>query len=184
MIKINLLPPEIQKKAKRKRLIRLIGLSGLLIVLIIFAIYSQKFLYCQKLTHQLKTIELELKKIEPIVKEIEQRQKEKELLTKKYQVMKDLMRNSLLYPRFLEELVIILPDNVWFTNLTTKSTPDLSGLEVNLDASALDNYATADFLTVLEKRGSFSNIELGTIQKGGSEKEPLFSFRLTFRYQP
>ncbi len=184
MIKINLLPPEIQKRGRRKHLIRLIGLSGLLVVFTVFAIYSQKFLHYQRLTRELKTIELELKKIEPVVKEIEQRQKEKELLTKKYQVIKDLMRNSLLYPRFLEELVTILPDNVWFANLTTKSTPDLSGLEVNLDASALDNYATADFLTALEKRRNFSNIELGPMQKSGSEKEPVFSFRLTFRYRP
>lgn len=183
MIKINLLPPEIRKKAEKKRIIALAGLGVLVVVLIIFGVYGGKVLHYRKLTRELKGIENELRRLDPVLKEIEQKQREKEVLVKKYQVMKDLMRNTLIYPQFFEELVNLLPDNVWFSNLTTKSSPESPILEVNLDASALDNYAIADFLVNLEKKGYFTDIELGAIQKTGEEKEAVLNFRLTFRYQ-
>jgi len=184
MIKINLLPPEVKKKAEKKRLITSLGVSVGLLVLIIFGIYGQKVLHCRSLEKEIKMMEMELKKLAPILMEIEQKQQEKDLLMKKRQVMKDLMQNTFLYPQFLEELVSILPNNVWFSNLATKPNPEGTGLEVNLDASALDNYAIADFLTILEKREYYSNIELGPITKTGSENEAILNFRLNFRYQP
>lgn len=183
MIKINLLPPEIRKKAEKKRMVALAGLGVLVFVLIIFGVYGQKVLRYRKLARELKRIENELRRLDPVLKEIEQKQREKEVLVKKYQVMKDLMRNTLIYPQFFEELVNLLPDNVWFSNLTTKSSPESPILEVNLDASALDNYAIADFLVNLEKKGCFTDIELGAIQKTGEEREAVLNFRLTFRYQ-
>jgi len=183
MIKINLLPPEVKKKAEKKRLIALGGLGIGLLVVIIFGVYGQKVLYYRNLEKEIKINETELKRLEPILKEIENKQKEKDLLVKKRQVTKDLMRNTLLYPQFLEELVNILPGNIWFSNLTTRPAPEGTGLEVSLDASALDNYAIADFISVLEKREYYSNIELGPISKSGSENEPILNFRLKFNYQ-
>ncbi len=180
MIRINLLPAEIRKKREKKRLLVYISAGGVIVIGAFLGISILKFIRYQGLVQQLKTVESELKKLEPILKEIEQRQQEKQLLLKKYQIMKDLMQNCLLYPQFLEEMVNIIPGTVWLSNLTTKSAGNI--LEVNLDASALDNYAIADFLIALEKKGYFSNIELGTIQKGGT-KGSAFSFRVSFRYQ-
>ncbi|HCJ66433.1 MAG TPA: hypothetical protein DHV62_03680 [Elusimicrobia bacterium] len=184
MIKINLLPPEAKKKAEKKRIIAFFGLGIGLLFLIIFGIYSQKVIYYRSLEKEIRMLEIELKRLEPILKEIENKQKEKDLLTKKKQVMKDLMQNTLLYPQFLEELVNILPNNIWFSNLTTRPNPERKELEVNLDASALDNYAIADLLATLEKKDIYSNIDLGPISKTGSENQAILNFRLSFRYQP
>lgn len=184
MIKINLLPPEIKKKAERKRLITSLSVGVGLLVIIIFGIYAQRVLHYRSLEQERKYLEGELKKMEPIIKEIEEKQRERDLLNKKRQVMKDLMRNNLLYPQFMEELVNILPQNIWFTNLTTRPNPEGTGLEVTLDASALDNYAIADLINILEKRDYYPNIELGAISKTGSENEAILTFHLSFRYQP
>lgn len=184
MIKINLLPLEAKKKAEKKQLITLIGLGIGLVVLIIFGIYGQKVFYYRSLEKEIKMMEIELKKLEPLLREIENKQKEKDLLVKKKQVMKDLTQNSLLYPQFLEEIVNILPENIWLSHLVTKAGPQGTGLEVNLDASALDNYAIADFLSILEKKEYCSNIDLGPISKTGSENQATLNFRLKFTYQP
>ncbi len=183
MIKINLLPPEARKKAERKRLIAYLVLGIGFLVLVIFVIYGQRVLNYHNLGKEAKILDSELKRIEPILREIENKQKERDLLIRKRQVMKDLMQNTLLYPKFLEKLVTILPDNIWFSNLTTRLDPGTTELSVSIDASALDNYAIADFLNILEKNQYCSNIDLGPISRSGSENESISGFRLSFRYQ-
>ena len=155
-----------------------------LFLLIIAGVARLAFAYTAYVSVQLKTKEVqrELDKYEAIVKQVESLQSTKSALENKKNIIDSLMALRLIYPYFLEDLVSVLPDSVWFRNLDTKL--DSSGnLQVTIDADALNNYAIADFVTALTANSKFSRVELGSITSSGQDKTTVSAFKVTFSHK-
>ena len=127
-------------------------------------------------------MEKELNLLETIVKKVDEIEKSKEALAKKLDVIQSLLGNRAVYPQLLEDLARTVPSRVWLTSLLTKSESDF--LTITIEASAIDNYAIANFITKLSKVKNFSKVELINITtRKGKEEIAIKNFGVTCEYR-
>ena len=183
MIKINLLPREIEKKVTLREKKFLASIAVLIVVAGFFGLYLAKVGQYARLRKQVKKVEKELALLETIVKKVDEIEQSKEALAKKLDVIRSLMGNRLIYPQLLEDLTRMIPSRVWFTSLVTKSGSDFS--TITIEASAIDNYAIADFITRLSEAKNFSKVELKKIisEKRKEGEEVIKKFGITCEYK-
>lgn len=182
MIRINLLSPDLIKKEERNEFIY-IGYAVIAIVVIMGVVqYTTKLSMYRKLDARLTNIQQELGKYEEIVKQVDALQASKQVLEKKKGVIDSLMKGRLLYPRFMEELMEIMPSNVWLKNMNTQTQQD-GTLTVSVDAEALDNYAIADIISAMAVNKNFTNPELVQVNSATAAKTTTSVFRITFSYK-
>jgi type IV pilus assembly protein PilN len=183
MIKINLLPKEIEKKVALREKRFLLSTIVLLVVAGFLGLYLLKVGQYARLRKQLRGIEKELVLLETIIKKVDEIEKSKEALAKKLDVIGSLMGERFIYPQLLEDLARIVPSRVWLTSLMTKSESDF--LTITIEASAIDNYAIADFITKLSETKSFSKVELSKIssRKRKEGEEVIRNFGVTCEYR-
>ncbi len=181
MIKINLLPSESIKKEERKEIFALACVIVVICVGLGGVHYTMKLASYAKLKQRSEKTQQELGKYENIVKQVEALQATKNVLESKKTVINTLMTRRLVYARFMEAIVDMLPGNVWFKSLTTKYD-GIDKLACSLSAEASDNYAIADTITAMAASPAFSGVELGAINSHSGPKQSS-SFTLTFSYQ-
>ena len=182
MIKINLLPKEIEKKVALREKRFLFSMVVLLAVAGFLGLYLLKVGQYARLRKQLGRVEKELALLETVIKQVDEIEKSREALAKKLDVIQSLMGNRLVYPRLLEDLARIVPSRVWLNSLKTKTESDY--LTITIGASAIDNYAIADFITKLSEAKNFSKVELGRItSRKGKEEEVIRNFGVTCEYR-
>ena len=112
--------------------------------------------------------------------QIQQLEANKAALDRKLNVIKDLERIRLLYPKFLTDLNLQLTKNIWLTSVVTSTKAD--GLDLTISAKALDAYSIADQISRMEASGRFKNIEIGPIGTAMQEKQKVLTFTLTCRH--
>jgi len=182
MIKINLLATELIKKEERNELI-ILAYAVLIIAVITGALnYAAKFRSYKKLESRVTQSQRELDKYESILKQVEALHATAAVLETKKSVINTLMQGRLTYLFFMEDILEVLPYNLWFRTVNTQLGSD-GKISVNMDAEALDNYAIADFLSSLAASSDFGNVELGAITTASGGKVPTSSFHLKFDYK-
>src|SRR3989339_1010887 len=181
MIKVTLLPSELIRKEERRE----IFVIACIAVAILFGLgmlrYTMKIAYYRNLQVRIGNTQQELNRYESIVRQVEALQATKAVLETKKNVISSLMAWRVIYPVFMEEILQLLPANIWFASLTTQSQAE-GRMTATLNALALDNYSIADLITSLSSNLNFSNVEVGAITTGG-DKNPSSSFKLDFVYQ-
>ena len=168
MIKINLLPKEVEKKVALREKKFLLSIIVLLVVGGFLGLYFLKVGQYTRLRKKVRRVEKELSLLKTIVKKVDEIEKSKEALAKKLDVIQSLMVNRLIYPQLLEDLARIVSSRVWLNSLTTRSESDF--LTITIEASAIDNYAIADFITKLSEAKHFSKVELSRITSRKSKQ--------------
>ncbi|MFB0527737.1 MAG: PilN domain-containing protein [bacterium] len=182
MIKINLLPKEVEKKVAIREKKFLLSTIVILVVGGFLGLYSLKVGQYTRLKKNVRRVDKELSLLEEIIKKVDEIEKSKEALDKKLDVIQSLMRNRLIYPQLLEDLARIVSSRVWLTSLVTKSESDF--LTITIEASAIDNYAIADFITKLSEANKFSKVELSNITtKKGKKEVVIKNFGVTCKYR-
>ncbi len=187
MVNINLLPKEIIQRQKFKELLSLVIVAVSMVCIILVAIYISQVITLMSLNSQLLNIQREIKNLEPIVKEVEQLKKNKAELEAKKQLIERLLSCGLVYPKFMLDLVKILPEGVWLKNMNTNAIRDattnmMSSLDVKLTCSSYDKFSIADFLSNLENSDKFQNVRLGQISISQQDKYELHNFTVDFKY--
>lgn len=180
MIHINLLPKEMLKREEKKGLTLLIGSGVVLIMLILAGILVMLKTKEARLKNHLSEVTRKLDELQPVLAQIQQLEANKSALDRKLNVIKDLDRIRLLYPKFMTDLNLQLTKNVWLTSVMTTTKTD--GLDLTISAKALDAYAIADQISRMEASGRFKNIEMGPIGTGVQDKQKVLTFTLTCRH--
>ncbi|OGS22616.1 MAG: hypothetical protein A2252_03285 [Elusimicrobia bacterium RIFOXYA2_FULL_39_19] len=182
MIKINLVPQEALEKAAKQRVIILVGLGigifvSLCIVFLFYRIGIEK-----SLTSELNTAQQELNKYKTVVDEVNRLKGITAQLEARKSTIENLMKGRLVYPKFMEEFMSILPPPIWLNSMNTTTSPD--GFFVNISCISYDTLAIADFITNLQSVPKFGNIEISGIATApGSKGIDTFSFTMTFSYK-
>jgi Tfp pilus assembly protein PilN len=182
MIKINLLAPEMIKKEERNELIILAYAVLAAAVLLGAADYTAKISSYNKLQARVSLSERELVKYESILKQVEALQATTNVLATKKNIINGLMQSRLTYLNFMEDMLEMLPYNLWFKSITTSLAAD-GKIAANMEAEALDNYAIADFVSSLSANPSFAGVELGALTTTAGAKATTSTFRLKFDYK-
>lgn len=183
MIKINLIPKEI-RSARTQRQIQSVLLVSLVLVGVLFVgYYLQLLKQSSALTQELADARTQLQVYEAIDAEIRAAQAKEQELNARLSVVKDLLKGTLTYPRFYEDFMERLPNDVWVSNLTT--TTDASyGLAVTVNATSLSAFGIADWLTALQGSERFSGVSMGpiSVSEPADSSPALYTFTLTFQY--
>lgn len=190
MIRINILPPEAVVKEKLPVAVFIAFGFGVAIIIVLCLYVRQWFVY-KSIESELTRVETQLSQLQDVLNRLEQLKRDKQTLEVQFNAINGLVKNRLFYPQFMEELVSQIPSNLWLSQIIIRQAGDM--LEISVDGTAFDTYAIADFIGSLESRTTFSNVELGTIQRstfaGGGPTTPgqaqrvLLDFRLIFKYK-
>lgn len=190
MITINLLPKEIEEYQKFKELTVLIATSLVLIIAVMMMFYFFRVSKLTMLNLELSKIDRRLKELESVVKEVEQLKAIKNKLEARKQLVERLLSNGLIYPKFMSDLLKVLPDGVWLSNMNTTLTitasdgeKKITDIKVKLVCSSYDKISIADFLSNLENSDKFTNVVLGPINISQQDKYELHNFMIDFDYK-
>lgn len=183
MIRINLLPPEVHAAAVRKQMSVLGGILGGLAVLGMLGFWGTRLVRANELEKQLEDANVELRKLQDIVDRVNQLEQTRNQLQARRDVIRQLVKGQLVYPKFFEDFMALIPSEVWLTNMNTNSDPS-GAMNITATAQSLSNFAIADWITNLQKSPLCSNVNLGTIstQEVGEDMPPILSFSVSFRY--
>ncbi len=184
MININLLPREIYAaKAKKQLTVVGIGVGGLAVVGLLgyYATLMQKE---SSLNRRLAEAQAEEAKYQAIANEVQQMEMAKQQQATRYGVIAQLVSGTLVYPKFFEDFMALLPADVWIGSLNT-STDASYGLAVSVNAQALSTFAIADWLTNLQSSPLCGDVKLGSISvaEEAEGRSAVFSFQMNFTFR-
>jgi len=183
VIRINLLPPEYdQAQAKREQQI-LFGGVGAVLVVFLALIWVFQARRASALEVKIINAQAELAKFQAIVSQIEKIEQDKARLTAKRDVIRNLNRSRLVYPVLFEDLLPIIPSDVWVNNINLQEQG--TNMKVSMNSSALSNFAVATWLTNLQQSRHFTGVELSAISYSttGETGGQTLSFSITCQYQ-
>ena len=184
MIKVNLLPREIYA-ARAQQQMKSVGIAvGGLLVVVLLAYYGSLFSRSKALTKELDGARAELQKYERIDAEVKAAQQQESSLRSRYDVIQQLLKGTLTYPKFFEDFMALLPADIWVSRISTTTDPSY-GLSVTADAKALSSFAIADWLTNLQSSPLCSDVRLGAIsvEEQGDGPAAIYSFTMTFNFK-
>jgi Tfp pilus assembly protein PilN len=187
MIKINLLPEEIQEKGKGMDWI-ILGFTAIVIFTSVsIGSYIMKLESYNRAVKKKMRWERQLAQIKTKVTEVEELDAQKNILNTKKNTVVGLLQGRILYPRFMDLFCSYLPEDIWVTDITL-SEAESKNLQVVVLSKAVATEAIAKWLETLEKQTDrFSGISLSAIdlQSGGEPGKPsVYSFSMTFTYRP
>jgi Tfp pilus assembly protein PilN len=183
MIRINLLPPELEAAPSQINPAIPLAVAALLPAIVIAPMHFSQMATQKRLKNEATSLKNELERYQPIIAQVEALESAKAQLTQRKSVIQQLENERLRYPQFMDDFVKLLPGNLWLTNLTTTSK-DNNVLVVNMDVMALDNYAIADLISNFETSQIFSDVELGAISASQSQLGyQTMSFHITTNYR-
>ena len=185
MIKINLLPPEIEKKAVAQRRAILVTSAVVAVLAIFVGIYFLRLAKITSLKAELKKVTAEHKKYEKDLKKINRIESQKAALQNKLNVINELMGSRLDYPKLMEFLTRkdVLPGKVWLKSFSAMGSGNV--IKLTLDMEAMDNYAVADFLTDMEKSPHIDKVKIsGFAASSSGEKKKTRVFGISCDYKP
>ncbi|MBA3065221.1 hypothetical protein KJ633_08990 [bacterium] len=168
MIKINLLPQEIEKKAIAQRRMLLAVSAGVLVVVVFIGIYLLRVAKITALKSELKASQAELRKYDADLAKVQKIEAEKKRLENQLSIIISLIESRLDYPVMMEVITRsdFLPSNAKINSFS--GTADAAGIKFAFTLEAADNYSVADMLTNLEKSPNFTDIKVSGFSSGGA----------------
>jgi type IV pilus assembly protein PilN len=183
MIKINLLPTEIHAAEVRRQMSIAGGALGGLVVLCLVGFWTSLFLKGKRLEREYAQAQEELRKYQAIVDKVKELEATRNQLQARRDVIQQLLKGRLVYPKFFEDFMALLPNEIWVNSLNASSRED-GKLQVSISAQSLSNYAIADWMTNLHGSRFCSDVVLGAISASEAAEgvAPTLSFSMNFRY--
>jgi len=183
MIRINLLPPELEAAPSHINPAVPLSIAVILPVMILTPFHMGEMASRKKVQTETASLNNQLESYRPIIAQVEALEAAKIQLTQRKSVIQQLDSERLRYPQFLDDFLKLLPGNLWLTSLTTIGKPNDNSLGINMDVMALDNYAIADLIANLETSQVFSEVDLGAISVGQSQMGQTMSFHVMTTYR-
>jgi len=186
MIKINLLPKEVQERGKGVEWVFL-GTAVLFIfaAVALFSYMAKKKAYEKDLARKARWNQ-QLEEMKAKVAQVAQLDAQKNVLNAKKNTVVQLLQGRLLYPKFMEQFFETVPKDVWISDF--KLTEDGSkNIKVEAMSNSLTIESIADWLQTLEsKPESFAEPTLSAIDQKTTpdNKSNLYGFTMTFTYKP
>ena len=140
MIRINLLPAELESAPMPINPAVPIATAAILPLLIIIPIHLGQIAQRKHLDTEVASLKNELDRYQPIIAQVEALEGAKAQLTNRKNVIQQLETERLRYPQFMDDFVKLLPGNLWLSNLTTVTPANTNTLTVSMEVTALDNY--------------------------------------------
>jgi type IV pilus assembly protein PilN len=185
MIRVNLAPPELlDKEIAQQRTVQVGIAAGAVAVLIagVSLFHHKSAVKWEKL---LQADEAEFDRLQKIVAQVEELEQKAKHMRTQLATISDLRKSRAVYPRFMEDLLKLLPPGVWLTNLSTVSDPAGTVLSVSISCKSGTSEDVAVFLRTLETSDRFKDGQLSggiTVNVLPTAVENVFN--MTMKYSP
>ncbi len=188
MIKINLLPKELQDKGKGQDWLIVAYASLALMTFASAGIYFNMLrTYKTDVTRKDKWSS-QLSSIKAKVAQVEQLDGQKSVLNAKKNTVLQLFQGRLLYPKFLQAFYETLPSEIWVKDVTLMEDQNTKNISIIAIAGSMSTDAIADWLQSLESKPErFSSVTLSSIEarpSAGQNKQMTYDFSMSFTYVP
>lgn len=183
MIRINLIPPEYAAAQEKKEQQILIGFSSAIVAVVLILFWFVQSRRAAQLQTKITDAEAELKTYQSIIAQIDSIEANKRQLVAKRDVIRNLNRSRLIYPVLFEDLLPILPSDVWLSQMQFAEQPGGTAMKITMNLSAISNFSVATLLSNLQQSTHFSGVELSPISYTTSESGQILVFTITCGYQ-
>ena len=185
MIRVNLAPPELlDKEIAQQRTVQ-VGIAAGVVAVLIAGVSFLHYNSAVKWEKQLKADEAEFDRLQKIGAQVEELEQKAKHMRTQLATISDLRKSRAVYPRFMEDLLKLLPPGVWLTNLSTVSDPAGTTLSVSISCKSGASEDVASFLRTLETSDRFKDGQLSggiTVNVLPTAVENVFS--MTMKYSP
>lgn len=175
MTLINLLPPEIAEKRRKRQQLLLFTALFCAYGMVLAGIWCYFAMQIRLLKAEISELDRKIAELAPVVAEVNRIEAENNEIKRRVSVIKGLFKGRFRWVTVMEELSKSMTDDVWLTSLTP-----LEGNGISIHCSAFSNYAVANFMVGLMKNPFFTNIELEGNVSGREIKN--FALRMNYLY--
>jgi len=185
MIRINLLPDDLEVQQTPINPVLPLAACGILPLLVIIPLHLKLQATQKELQADITQKRQDLDKLQSIIKQVQELENARTQLNNRKNIIKQLEDERLRYPQFMDDFVKLLPGNLWLTNLTTLQQPAGNTMTLTMEVIALDNYAIADLISNFETSQVFTDVDLGQITASGNTQTGAQSmaFRVSATYK-
>lgn len=175
MIRINLLPfREARKKESVKRAFMIFIAVILFCGAAMIGFNNYLGVKVKELNDRVTSTKAEIEKYNKINEEIKVLREQLTVLQTKLGVIKNLEANRSTTVTLLDNLTtVIVPDNMWLTQLVTQDNTSAT-----LNGVATDNKVVADFMLNLEEKPKYTQVTLRTLRQTELNSRPVKEFVL------
>lgn len=180
MIKINLIPVEYVEKLDKRAIVAKAVLIGALAVAVVFAVSGWYYNKGRSLAARAVELEAELKSLQGDVEKAKAIEAQIAEVQRYLNSIDRITRGRLLYPYFMQDLLVNLPGTIWFTGVGTTSKGDT--LTVTIPVSSRSIYDLAYWISALETDPKYADVALGGISVSDTADGKTLSTNLTMKY--
>lgn len=183
MIHINLLPETTEQVEFSFNPAYILAPAGIAVGAILLGMYRSEVHTRDMQRQEIVKRQNEIKVLEPIIAQVEALETAKAQLSQKKGIIQSIESERLRYPQLMDDLVRLLPNNVWLNSFVTTMAGNI--MSVTMQVSALDNYALADLISNLESSQIFTDTDLGAVTSaaGGPNGGQTLNFQITTTYR-
>jgi len=183
MIHINLLPESSEPVEFRFNPAYILAPAGIVASAVLFGLYRSEINTRDQQRQEIIKRNSEIKTLEPIIAQVEALEAAKAQLSQKKGIIQSIESERLRYPQLMDDLVRLLPNNIWLNSLVTTMANNL--MSITMQVSALDNYALADLISNLESSQIFTDTDLGAVTTAGNgpNGSQTLNFQITTNYR-
>lgn len=173
MIKINLLPPKKNLFGPFQQEITLLICIIVLISVLAGLVSAYERNKIGEIKKSINMLEKELVTLGEVAKNVEKLEKDKSLLLQRMNVIKKIVIDRNIWPRFFDDLNQKLPNGVWFTNLTQNDSKTIT-----INGFSFTNLLLAKFMLALETSSFVQRVDLDYAQKVVQSEEDTVKFQI------
>jgi Tfp pilus assembly protein PilN len=181
VIRINLIPPEYAAAQDKKEQQILLGASSCFIAIALLVFWFIQSRRASELERKINDADAQLKSYQSIIAQIDTIEANKRQLISKRDVIRNLNRSRLIYPVLFEDLLPILPSDVWVSQI--QFSEQGTAIHISMSLSAISNFSVATLLSNLQQSPHFSAVDLSPISYTNSETGQILGFSITCNYQ-
>jgi Tfp pilus assembly protein PilN len=181
VIRINLIPPEYAAAQDKKEQQILLGSSSCFIAIALLVFWFIQSRRASELERKINDADAQLKSYQSIIAQIDTIEANKRQLISKRDVIRNLNRSRLIYPVLFEDLLPILPSDVWVSQI--QFSEQGTAIHISMSLSAISNFSVATLLSNLQQSPHFSAVDLSPISYTNSETGQILGFSITCNYQ-
>ncbi|MBU1262916.1 PilN domain-containing protein [bacterium] len=172
MTLINLLPPEIAEKRRKRQQLVLVSALFCVYSMVLAGIWCYFAMQKRILTAEVKELDTKIAELAPIIAEVQQIEAGNNEIKRRVGVINGLIKGRFRWVTVMDELSKAMTEDVWLGGFSPGAEKSIS-----ISCFAFSNYAVANFMVGLMKNPFFANIEISSVSG-----EDIKNFTLTMNY--
>lgn len=180
MIKVNLLPLDLQEKAKERFSVFWFGLFPVLVILVCVPFYIIKLKQIREVQQEIVTVDTEIAKYKDVEDKLAAAKQENQLLDTKINFITSKKKMQGFWLNALDRISAILPPDIWLSSISL--TPE--GL-ATVGGNTFSFKSLANFIRLLQRTSFLSDVKMSSSSKsyGSAGTGDRVTFQLSFTYK-